>query len=97
MSVRYSSLEVVCDEPDCFDGFEADDMTKSAAEARYHAIYAGWQSISTDGLRRDYCPKHKKKAPDLAEKKKRNLGVCPKCGRFLSSSSQCGLCDRRKT
>lgn len=65
MSVRRTSLEVLCDEPDCFDGFEVDDMTESAGEARYHAIYAGWQSISTDGQRSDYCPKHKKKEPNV--------------------------------
>lgn len=65
MSIRRPSLEVLCDEPGCLTSFEVDDMTESAAEARYHAIYAGWQSISTSGVRRDYCPEHNKKEPNV--------------------------------
>lgn len=72
MSVRYYGFgepgyKVLCDEPDCKKQFDCDDMTENAAEARYHAIYAGWQSIKLNGRllvspRLEYCPEHVRKA-----------------------------------
>lgn len=62
MSVKTIELEVHCDETQCAAVYEQDDRDDvwTAGEARYWAIQAGWQSVSHYGVRREYCPKHKK-------------------------------------
>lgn len=65
MSVKTRALEVHCDEPGCPAVYEQDDLNdvSTSGEARYFAICAGWQRPTRNGVRRDYCPKHKKIVP----------------------------------
>lgn len=52
------TASVVCDEPGCFE-----EVGSSLRLARSYAISHGWQFVTLDGVGKDYCPKHVKKAP----------------------------------